>query len=242
MGIESIMGVMGRINEIQEKMRSFKPEGLKGLEFNRVLELKTKSFGQGKVEGIEGEGKEVEDVRGGDVRVEDMSRKDMSRKDMSRKDMSRKDMSGKDMSGKDMRGEILGVIREASREYGVSEDLIWSVIKAESNFDPLAVSRAGAKGLMQLMPGTAKELGVRDIFDIRENIFGGVKYLKGLLDRFEGDIELSLASYNAGMNRVMRAGGIPEIRETKEYVERVIRSYERMRGSGGEVKGEGLRG
>ena len=233
MGIESMIGVMGRISEIQEKMRSFKPEGLKGLDFNGVLELKRKSFwlkdgggikGEGiKGEGIKGEGK---DVGMGGVGVKEKKGEGRGMKLGG----VLEGVSGGRKRGGGSKGEILGVIREASREYGVSEDLIWSVIKAESNFDPLAVSRAGAKGLMQLMPGTAKEVGVRDIFDIRENIFGGVKYLKGLLDRFGGDIELSLASYNAGMNRVMRAGGIPEIRETKEYVERVIRSYERLKG------------
>ena len=100
------------------------------------------------------------------------------------------------------------------------------IIKAESGFNPNAVSKAGASGLMQLMPGTARGLGVEDIFDVEQNIEGGAKYLRGMLDRFDGDKSLALAAYNAGPNAVKRYGGIPPYQETQNYVKRVL-SYER---------------
>jgi soluble lytic murein transglycosylase-like protein len=95
------------------------------------------------------------------------------------------------------------IIKEKSRQYGVSEDLIKAVIQAESGFNPNAVSSAGALGLMQLMPATAAGLGVTDPFDPEQNIDGGVRYLKGQIDRFGGDVKLALAAYNCGPNRVI---------------------------------------
>lgn len=113
------------------------------------------------------------------------------------------------------------IFQEAASRYGIPEKLIKSVARAESNFNPRAVSHAGAMGVMQLMPGTAKSLGVTDPFDARQNIMGGAGYLKKNLDRFGGDISLALAAYNAGPGSVDKYGGIPPYKETQNYVKKV---------------------
>lgn len=118
-------------------------------------------------------------------------------------------------------GSLEAAFLEASRTYGVPVGLIRSVAKAESNFNPRAVSRAGAIGVMQLMPGTARSLGVSDPFDARQNIMGGTKYLKQNLERFGGDVSLALAAYNAGPGSVEKYGGIPPYSETVDYVRKV---------------------
>jgi soluble lytic murein transglycosylase-like protein len=120
--------------------------------------------------------------------------------------------------------EIMDAVDEASKKYGVEKELILAIIKQESNFDPKAVSYVGACGLMQLMPETAKELGVSDPFDIRQNIMGGTKYIKQLLDQFK-DIKLALAAYNAGTGNVMKYNGIPPFSETQNYVAKVLDNY-----------------
>jgi len=117
-------------------------------------------------------------------------------------------------------------IEEAARRYGVPQELVNSVVKVESNFRPDAVSSAGAKGLMQLMDGTARTLGVRDAFDPRQNIDGGVRLLRDLLSRYD-DVGLALAAYNAGPGAVDKHGGIPPIAETQAYVRRVMSLYEK---------------
>lgn len=118
------------------------------------------------------------------------------------------------------------IIMTTSAKYGVSAELVKAVIQAESGYNPNAVSRAGATGLMQLMPGTAKHLKVSDSFDPRQNVDGGVRYLKFLLDTFKGDVTLALAAYNAGLNKVAKFGGVPPYEETRTYVSRVL-SYMR---------------
>lgn len=114
------------------------------------------------------------------------------------------------------------IIRGASEKWGVDPVLVKAVIKAESNFDPKAVSRAGARGLMQLMPATARLMGVKDINDPTENVEGGVRYLRRLLKNFNWDVTLALAAYNAGETAVRKYGGIPPFKETVTFVKRVL--------------------
>jgi soluble lytic murein transglycosylase-like protein len=118
------------------------------------------------------------------------------------------------------------VIATAGERFSVDPHLIRAIIKAESNFDPRAVSPKGASGLMQLMPGTAREMGVADPFDPEENIHGGVKYFSQLLDTLNGSLPLALAAYNAGPMRVVGQNRIPPLPETRNYVERVLTHYE----------------
>jgi soluble lytic murein transglycosylase-like protein len=104
-----------------------------------------------------------------------------------------------------------------------------AVIMAESNYNPRAISKMGARGLMQLMPATAEALGVEDCFNPEHNIHGGVRYLRQLLDRFDGNIELALAAYNAGSRKVRKYNGIPPFRATQIYIEKVFVYYERYK-------------
>lgn len=116
------------------------------------------------------------------------------------------------------------IFEEAASVYGISSNLLKAVAKAESNFNSKAVSKAGAIGVMQLMPATAKALGVMDPYDARQNIMGGAKYLKENLERFGGNVSLALAAYNAGPNSVQKYGGIPPYKETQNYV-KTVTSY-----------------
>ena len=120
-------------------------------------------------------------------------------------------------------------IWKASQKYNVDYNLVKAVIKAESNFNPKAVSRAGARGLMQLMPETASRMSVPNIFNPRDNIEGGVRYFRYLLYLFNNDLRLSLAAYNAGENIVAQLGTIPPYRETVEYVQKVLDFYQHYR-------------
>ena len=121
------------------------------------------------------------------------------------------------------------VIREAATLYQIPEELVRAVIKVESDYDPRAVSRVGAQGLMQLMPETAQRMQVRDVMDPRENVLGGVRYLRVLANMFNGNLQLTLAGYNAGENAVVKHGGIPPFDETEDYVVKVLGYYRRYR-------------
>lgn len=122
-------------------------------------------------------------------------------------------------------------VAAAAKQYGVDEAIVRAIIHAESSFDPKALSRAGAQGLMQLMPATATRFGVTDAFDAGQNIIGGVKYLAWLLKRFNGNLTLAAAGYNAGEGAVDKYDGVPPYRETQRYVQRVGVLAERYRGA-----------
>jgi soluble lytic murein transglycosylase-like protein len=128
------------------------------------------------------------------------------------------------------------VIAEAARLYQLPADFVRAVVKVESNFNPNAVSRTGAIGLMQLMPGTARSMGVVNPFDPRQNIFGGTRYLRFLANTFRGDLVLTVAAYNAGEGAVQRYHGVPPYDETRRYVQRVLHHYYNFRNGTGTVR------
>lgn len=128
--------------------------------------------------------------------------------------------------------QIEAAIQEAASRHRVDPNLVRAVVKVESNFNPRAVSPKGAMGLMQLMPGTARDLAVQNPFDPQQNVDAGVRHLKGLLDNFGGNVPLTLAAYNAGAKAVQRNKGIPPYAETRQYVERITKLY----GNGSAVK------
>jgi soluble lytic murein transglycosylase-like protein len=117
------------------------------------------------------------------------------------------------------------IIHAVADKYRVDSALVKAIIMAESSYNPGAISKRGAKGLMQLMPSTAASLGVKDLFDPEENITGGVKYLKKLLKKFEGNLRLAVAAYNAGVRKVRKYKGIPPFKATRYYVEKVLGYY-----------------
>jgi soluble lytic murein transglycosylase-like protein len=123
-----------------------------------------------------------------------------------------------------------GLIDEAAQLYELPESFIRAIMHVESNFNPTVVSRAGAMGLMQLMPQTAQSMGVSDPFDVRQNILGGARYLRILANRFKGDLVLTVAAYNAGEGAVEKYDGIPPYKETQRYVRRVLKHYYTYRG------------
>ena len=124
------------------------------------------------------------------------------------------------------------IIQEASHRYEVEPELIHAIIMAESSYNPKAVSRKGARGLMQLMPSTAKALGVKDSFNPEHNIDGGVRYFRQLLDRFGGDVKMALAAYNAGIRKVREYKGVPPFKSTRYYINRVFSYYNRYKDAG----------
>ena len=124
------------------------------------------------------------------------------------------------------------IIQEASDRYEVEPELIHAIIMAESSYNPKAVSRKGARGLMQLMPSTAKALGVKDSFNPEHNIDGGVRYFRQLLDRFGGDVKMALAAYNAGIRKVREYKGVPPFESTRYYINRVFSYYNRYKDAG----------
>jgi soluble lytic murein transglycosylase len=123
------------------------------------------------------------------------------------------------------------IIHKASKRYGVDVSLIKAVIKAESDFNQHAVSSQGAQGLMQLMPGTADAMDVEDPFDAKDNIHGGTRYLSLMLERFNKDMRLALAAYNAGPERVAEYRGVPPYQETRTFIDRVLNYYRQFNSS-----------
>ena len=126
--------------------------------------------------------------------------------------------------------EIDNLIEKYSNKNGLDKDFVKALVKQESGFNPNATSKCGAMGLMQLMPSTAQGLGVSNAYDIEQNIAGGTRYLKSMIERFNGDEKLALAAYNAGPNAVKKYGGIPPYQETQNYVKNVLSIYENMKG------------
>ena len=121
--------------------------------------------------------------------------------------------------------QVDAAIQAAAIRHNVDVNLVRSIIQVESNFNPRAVSRKGAMGLMQLMPATARDLNVRNPFDIDQNVEGGVRHFKGLMESFGGDVTKSLAAYNAGAGAVTRHNGVPPYPETRDYVNRITQIY-----------------
>lgn len=136
------------------------------------------------------------------------------------------------------RHRYMPLIHAAAVEHGVDAGFIVCVIEAESGFNPGAVSRAGARGLMQLMPSTAMQYRIENSFDPESNILGGTRHLKSLLKKYRGNMKLTLAAYNAGEEAVSKYGGIPPFRETREYVDKILRNYSKSSAlaDGGAVK------
>lgn len=129
------------------------------------------------------------------------------------------------ISKRPTRDQIMSMIEDTSAKYGVDSKLVKALVQQESGFNPNAKSKVGALGLMQLMPSTAKGLGVKDAMDPQQNIEGGVKYLKSMLDRFHGNTILALAAYNAGPNAVSKYDGVPPYKETQNYVKSILKNY-----------------
>ncbi|MBR1907882.1 lytic transglycosylase domain-containing protein [bacterium] len=142
-----------------------------------------------------------------------------------------KNTQNKSTNASKSREEIDNLIEEYSAKHGLDSDFVKAVVRQESGFNPNAKSKCGAMGLMQLMPATAKGLGVTNAFDAEQNIYGGTKYLKGLLDRFDNNKELALAAYNAGPNAVKKYKGIPPYAETQNYVKSIMKSYDKLKGA-----------
>ncbi|RAI10154.1 MAG: hypothetical protein DKM23_07415 [Candidatus Melainabacteria bacterium] len=126
--------------------------------------------------------------------------------------------------------EIDNLIEQYSAKNGLDKDFVKSVVRHESGFNVNATSKCGAMGLMQLMPATAQGLGVTNAYDAEQNIAGGTKYLKGLMDRFDNNKELALAAYNAGPNAVKKYGGVPPYKETQNYVKNIMKTYDNYKG------------
>ena len=133
---------------------------------------------------------------------------------------------------KAQKADIDELIATFSEKYDIDSDFIKAIIKQESGFNAKATSKKGAMGLMQLMPKTAESLGVIDAYNPSENIEGGVKYLKGLLDKYDNNKELALAAYNAGPGAVKKYGGIPPYKETQNYVNAIMGTYNKVKGAG----------
>jgi soluble lytic murein transglycosylase-like protein len=153
------------------------------------------------------------------------SKKSRSKASGQKKSSGTKSSSGSHQKDAARYSRYNSLIGEAARLYQLPESFIRAVMRVESDFNPTVVSRAGAMGLMQLMPRTARSMGVADPFDARQNIHGGARYLRILANRFKGDLVLTVAAYNAGEGAVEKYNGIPPYKETQRYVRRVLKHY-----------------
>jgi soluble lytic murein transglycosylase-like protein len=195
--MEGINNIFKRINEIQTNGRNlntaFKPEMVKEFE-NMYNEAVSKNTGSSSVSSAEA----VHPY------------------------LKQKEVSAvSNVDSTENKTLINQAVAAASKKYGITEDLINAVIKVESNYDKKSVSPKGAMGLMQLMPETALDMGVDKPFDVFDNVEGGTRYLKLMLDKYDGSLEKALAAYNAGPQKVDAADGIPDIEETKNYVKQI---------------------
>jgi len=136
-----------------------------------------------------------------------------------------RNFSSEETESSNIDGDIDSLINKYSQKNNLDSDFVKAVIKQESGFQPTAKSHCGAMGLMQLMPGTADSLGVKDAFDPEQNIAGGTKYLSNLLNQYNGNKELALAAYNAGSGAVKKYGGVPPYSETQNYVKNILSTY-----------------
>lgn len=155
--------------------------------------------------------------------------------------LARPQVTGQSQPSRIIPSDIHEYIDDTAARQGIDPKLVRAMIQVESNWNPFAISNKGAMGLMQLVPATAARFGVMNIFDPKENIAAGTRYLRFLLDLFRGDLHLSLAAYNAGENAVRQSGGIPTYRETREYVNKVTSAYN-LPADGSRAGGAGIGG
>lgn len=160
-----------------------------------------------------------EDLSSGNIMNNQILRNAIQEVNDARRDYSKKSSNSANKS------QLLGMINQVAQRHGVDEKLVQALIKQESGFNPNATSRTGAMGLMQLMPSTAKSLGVKDPYNAAQNVEGGVKYLKSMLNKYNGNIILALAAYNAGPNAVDKYSGVPPYKETQNYVKNILANY-----------------
>jgi soluble lytic murein transglycosylase-like protein len=211
--LDDMYKVMGRIHELKKRFHLYrKPEQPGAQEKNFQAELSARMNAQKELSGVQ------ETATAGRANFAASYYPVMPQENTERVEAPRKRSS---LTVDD----ITRLARDAAVRNGVPEDLVLSVIKAESNFNPNAVSPKGAKGLMQLMPSMVQSLGVKDPYSPEENIDAGVGLLRSLLDRYNGDYRKALAAYNAGDGAVQKNGGVPPYRETQDYVKKVISYY-----------------